>query len=202
MAVRRRVRSAAVRCRASHALRPRRAPTLAPRIVMASGRRDHRITRPAGGAGPGVSARRSFCSCSSIWCCGPPDAAHLARTGCSCASTRWRAGRHAGRAPLAGGHGPGPADPALTLVVGRAWCGWICPLGTLLDLLPASRQRTDRRWLAPVARAQARPARGGGGAAWQSDHPDGARPLTLLTRAMASFILPLTDACFTRSSWP
>ena len=22
----------------------------------------------------------------------------------------------------------------LTLVFGRAWCGWLCPLGTLLDL--------------------------------------------------------------------
>jgi polyferredoxin len=30
----------------------------------------------------------------------------------------------------------------LTLVFGRAWCGWICPLGTLLDLFPL---RHDRR---------------------------------------------------------
>jgi len=27
----------------------------------------------------------------------------------------------------------------LTLVFGRAWCGWVCPLGTLLDLLPLHR---------------------------------------------------------------
>lgn len=27
------------------------------------------------------------------------------------------------------------------LLLGRAWCGWLCPLGTLLDLLPAHRVR-------------------------------------------------------------
>ena len=30
------------------------------------------------------------------------------------------------------------------LLLGRAWCGWLCPLGTLLDLTPAHRvQRWD-----------------------------------------------------------
>jgi polyferredoxin len=29
----------------------------------------------------------------------------------------------------------------LTLVFGRAWCGWLCPLGTVLDLLPLHRLR-------------------------------------------------------------
>lgn len=28
-----------------------------------------------------------------------------------------------------------------TLLLGRAWCGWLCPLGTLLDLLPAHEAR-------------------------------------------------------------
>jgi polyferredoxin len=29
----------------------------------------------------------------------------------------------------------------LTLVLGRAWCGWLCPLGTTLDLIPLRRWR-------------------------------------------------------------
>lgn len=29
----------------------------------------------------------------------------------------------------------------LTIVFGRAWCGWLCPLGTILDLLSPRRQR-------------------------------------------------------------
>lgn len=32
----------------------------------------------------------------------------------------------------------------LTLVFGRAWCGWLCPLGTTLDLLPLRRARGQR----------------------------------------------------------
>ncbi|MHB1317247.1 MAG: 4Fe-4S binding protein, partial [Anaerolineae bacterium] len=32
----------------------------------------------------------------------------------------------------------------LTLVAGRAWCGWICPLGTLLDLVPSRHKRAPR----------------------------------------------------------
>ena len=38
---------------------------------------------------------------------------------------------------------------AMTLVLGRAWCGWICPLGTLLDIapLPALRRKAlSPRW--------------------------------------------------------
>lgn len=34
---------------------------------------------------------------------------------------------------------------ALTLVCGRAWCGWLCPLGTLLDLFPLRRWRGRSR---------------------------------------------------------
>jgi polyferredoxin len=33
----------------------------------------------------------------------------------------------------------------LTLVFGRAWCGWVCPLGTLLDLFPLDRLRGTRK---------------------------------------------------------
>jgi ferredoxin len=30
---------------------------------------------------------------------------------------------------------------ALTLLLGRAWCGWLCPLGTLLDWFPLRKRR-------------------------------------------------------------
>jgi polyferredoxin len=33
---------------------------------------------------------------------------------------------------------------ALTLIFGKAWCGWICPLGTLLDLFSFDRWRRKR----------------------------------------------------------
>lgn len=33
----------------------------------------------------------------------------------------------------------------LTLVFGRAWCGWLCPLGTVLDLIPLKSWRGKRR---------------------------------------------------------
>ena len=33
---------------------------------------------------------------------------------------------------------------ALTMAFGRAWCGWLCPLGTLLDLFSLRRLRGDR----------------------------------------------------------
>lgn len=33
----------------------------------------------------------------------------------------------------------------LTLALGRAWCGWLCPLGTLLDLFPLRRRRDMRQ---------------------------------------------------------
>ncbi|MDW8068072.1 MAG: 4Fe-4S binding protein [Anaerolineae bacterium] len=35
---------------------------------------------------------------------------------------------------------------ALTLFFGRAWCGWLCPLGTLLDLVPSPRSTARRAW--------------------------------------------------------
>lgn len=36
----------------------------------------------------------------------------------------------------------------LTLVFGRAWCGWLCPLGTVLDLFPLKTRR-GRRFAVP-----------------------------------------------------
>ncbi len=38
----------------------------------------------------------------------------------------------------------GLATLLLALAVGRAWCGWICPLGTLIDWTPARRPRWKR----------------------------------------------------------
>jgi polyferredoxin len=32
----------------------------------------------------------------------------------------------------------------LTLVFGRAWCGWLCPVGTILDIFPLKRLRNKR----------------------------------------------------------
>jgi MauM/NapG family ferredoxin protein len=42
----------------------------------------------------------------------------------------------------------GLAVLAATLVLGRAWCGWVCPLGSVLDWIPAHRPRDNERDLA------------------------------------------------------
>ncbi len=164
---------------------------------MASGRRDHRITRPAWWRWARRLSQAFFLLLFLylvLWT--RQGAAHLGAHGlflrldplaglaAMLAARRWLAGMALGLLTL-----------ALTLVVGRAWCGWICPLGTLLDLLPASRQRTDRRWLGARWRALkygllAAVVVGGLAGAITLMVLD---PLTLLTRAMASFILPLTD---------
>lgn len=34
---------------------------------------------------------------------------------------------------------------ALTLVFGRAWCGWICPVGTVLDIFSFRRKKTEQK---------------------------------------------------------
>jgi polyferredoxin len=34
---------------------------------------------------------------------------------------------------------------ALTLLFGRAWCGWLCPLSTILDIFPLDHWRGERR---------------------------------------------------------
>jgi MauM/NapG family ferredoxin protein len=40
----------------------------------------------------------------------------------------------------------------LTLVAGRAWCGWLCPLGTLLDWTPAHHPHLNTRDIPPYWR--------------------------------------------------
>lgn len=38
---------------------------------------------------------------------------------------------------------------SLTIVFGRAWCGWVCPLGTILDLLTPARTDNERFSMVP-----------------------------------------------------
>jgi ferredoxin len=80
---------------------------------------------------------------------------------------------------------------ALTVALGRAWCGWACPVGTLVELLP-SRHRTglDRispRWqmgkyvvLAVVL----------GAAALGSLGPMILDPITIITRPLQEIVRP------------
>jgi polyferredoxin len=39
---------------------------------------------------------------------------------------------------------------ALTLLLGRAWCGWLCPMGTVLDLFSLRRERRNLRPKSPA----------------------------------------------------
>jgi polyferredoxin len=84
----------------------------------------------------------------------------------------------------------------LTLIAGRVWCGWLCPLGTALDLIrPRKRKRSrpenvrtvSERWrtvkyVALIAILGA--ALAGNLTLLAFD------PITILTRGLASFLLP------------
>jgi polyferredoxin len=86
---------------------------------------------------------------------------------------------------------------ALTVVFGRAWCGWLCPLGTLVDLVPARHRKGPKRlprgWqlgkyvvLVIVL----------GAAAFGSLGPMILDPITIITRPLQELARPLfgTDA--------
>ena len=88
---------------------------------------------------------------------------------------------------------------ALTVAVGRAWCGWLCPLGTILDwtALPGARRRAaaiPERWRSArhlmLALVLA-------GAALGSLALLGLDPLALLTRAAAASLLPALNHAVT-----
>ena len=79
-------------------------------------------------------------------------AAALRRTSSS-ASTRWRRWRRCWPPAPGSPPSPWPSSPsALTLVLGRVWCGWICPLGTLLGWLRFRPARRLARRVPPALR--------------------------------------------------
>jgi len=87
----------------------------------------------------------------------------------------------------------------LTLVFGRAWCGWLCPLGTLLDLLSLRRWRGQRQ---PPAEGW-RSGKYGmmiavlGGAALANLSLLVFDPLTLLLRTLSTSIWPGSERLLT-----
>ncbi|MDD5126737.1 MAG: 4Fe-4S binding protein [Dehalococcoidales bacterium] len=92
----------------------------------------------------------------------------------------------------------------LTLAVSRAWCGWLCPLGTILDWTPSRRLRKDKIdipsfWrhgkyllLAVIVFT----------AMLGSLTLIFLDPITLLFRAIASFILPGLSALLANTGIP
>jgi len=82
----------------------------------------------------------------------------------------------------------------LTLIVGRVWCGWLCPLGTILDLIRPRRRRRLRRETDPLNRWRTvkyivligiiGAALAGNLTLLVFD------PISILTRGLASFFLP------------
>jgi ferredoxin len=67
---------------------------------------------------------------------------------------------------------------ALAVIAGRAWCGWLCPLGTVLDWTPASWHPYDpsrRQFIAPAGAAVA-------GVGLAAIEPAAAHPQTFLVR--------------------
>lgn len=87
----------------------------------------------------------------------------------------------------------------LTLAVGRAWCGWLCPLGTLLDWIP-SRRRNRKKLDIPTYWRQGKNiilftillvAVTGNLTLLFLD------PITILFRTIASVVVPLTNSAVT-----
>jgi polyferredoxin len=84
---------------------------------------------------------------------------------------------------------------AATVVLGRVWCGWICPAGTLVDLVPGRKRKGEKRlaqgWqlgkyavLVVIL----------GAAALGSLGPMILDPITILTRPIQEIVRPLLGA--------
>jgi len=86
---------------------------------------------------------------------------------------------------------------ALTLLVGRVWCGWLCPLGTLLEWVRfprAAGRQVDPRWRTTkyvllIATA--------GAAALGSLTLLMFDPITIITRTMTTVVLPALNYSIT-----
>lgn len=80
---------------------------------------------------------------------------------------------------------------ALTLVFGRVWCGWVCPVGAALDILPARREGQNRR-RSPAWRAgkylTLAAVLTGAVLGWQG--PMILDPITLASRPVTELLLP------------
>jgi len=87
----------------------------------------------------------------------------------------------------------------LTLIVGRAWCGWLCPLGTVLDMFRLRRTLGNGPYISPKWRSLkyvllfiiVAAALFGNQTLMFLD------PITLLTRTPAMVVLPALDVAFT-----
>ncbi len=79
---------------------------------------------------------------------------------------------------------------ALAFVLGRSFCGWVCPLGTCLDgwnrITPAGRQRGKRQWKYAILLGTFLLAIVSIQSAWLLD------PLVIFTRSMTLSLYPLT----------
>jgi ferredoxin len=83
---------------------------------------------------------------------------------------------------------------ALTVVLGRVWCGWICPVGTMLDVVPARRveARSLPAWLrygkyATLALVL-------GAAAFGTAMAMVLDPVTIATRPLQELLMPIVGS--------
>ena len=78
----------------------------------------------------------------------------------------------------------------LSLALGRSFCGWVCPLGSTLDIwnriLPAGKRRGNRRWKYAILLGVVLLAIFSIQAVWLLD------PLVIFTRSLALAIYPLS----------